>query len=189
MRKNRARMSSRDHWLVPVIRLPFRPFSLNDRAMWATSRMRAGACMTRDRIERNIVRTAARTDARTFRATRSRVSSLVSVRECDHGHRQRNSRASHARGWRSRIAARRARSRSAHTRAASSHAWFSLARARRTTLFQRENRPRCGRPHPAPQGSAPRRNVLSTGVRGASPYCILRGPLYLPPSTDPFPLE
>jgi len=49
--------------------------------------------------------------------------------------------------------------------------------------------PVAGRPHrvaePPPRGKI----AFPTGVRVVSPYCILRGSLYLPPSTDPFPHE
>jgi hypothetical protein len=40
-----------------------------------------------------------------------------------------------------------------------------------------------------PRASSREKITFATGVTVFSPYCILRGSLYLPPSTDPFPHE
>jgi hypothetical protein len=43
--------------------------------------------------------------------------------------------------------------------------------------------------HPVVRALLRGKIAFATGVRVVSPYCILRGCLYLPPSTDPFPYE
>lgn len=48
---------------------------------------------------------------------------------------------------------------------------------------------RAGCLHPMAKRPPWAKIAFSTGVRVVSPYCILRGSLYLPPSTDPFPHE
>jgi hypothetical protein len=51
------------------------------------------------------------------------------------------------------------------------------------------NSPCAGCPCPVKASPPTAKIAFLTGVRVVSPYCILRGSLYLPPSTDPFPHE
>jgi hypothetical protein len=120
----------------------------------------------------------------TRRSTRRAQSLRLSAR-CERASAKREM-ASNRRGIR--LAHRRAQEEKSHASRGDAAA-CGVREGDRFCAPQRGNRLAEGCPHHESGGSSRGKIVFATGVRVVSPYCILRGSLYLPPSTDPFPHE